>query len=70
MSDSSILNEGTNIAVAAQGTMFLYQKPEYLNKKTHDGLGWTLPQNPYDFAKDVMSIPLVLSEIPSAINIK
>jgi hypothetical protein len=66
MSDSSILNEDTKVAVTAQGTMFLYQKPEYLNKKTHDGLGWTLPQNPYDFAKDVMSIPLVLSEIPSA----
>jgi hypothetical protein len=52
--------------VPASGTMFLYKKPEYLSPKTHPRLGWKTPEKPYSFAKNVNSIPLVASEIPSA----
>ncbi|MAZ25372.1 MAG: hypothetical protein CMK41_06325 [Porticoccaceae bacterium] len=53
-------------AVPAGGSMFLYEKPEYLSPKTHPRLGWKTPEKPYSFAKKVNSIPLVASEIPSA----
>ena len=53
-------------AVPAEGKMFLYEKPEYLSPKTHAGIGWRTPSQPYAFARAVNSIPLVASEIPSA----
>ena len=46
--------------------MFLYNKLEYLNYKTHGNLGWRTPSDQYGFAKTVTSIPLVASEIPTA----
>lgn len=66
MGDSSQTTHDSITPEAAQGTMFLYQQPEYLSKKAHEGLGWTMPNDPYSFAADINSVPLVLSEIPFA----
>jgi hypothetical protein len=66
MSDESESKKKSKMPEVAVGTMFLYQQPEYLNRDAHEGLGWTMPSNPYAFAQDVISVPLVLSEIPSA----
>ncbi len=51
---------------APQGSMFLYKQPEYLNREDHANLGWTSPAKPFAFAREIMSVPLVASEISSA----
>jgi len=51
---------------APQGTMFLYQQPEYLNREDHAKLGWTPPEKPFAFTRSIMSVPLVAGEISSA----
>jgi len=66
MTDSSKLKENSGTGTPVEGSMFLYQKPEYLSREAHEGLGWTMPKKPYGFAQNIMSIPLVISEIPSA----
>ena len=52
--------------VSVEGSMFLYDKPEYLSHRIHGNLGWRTPSDQYAFAKAVSSIPLVASEIPTA----
>ena len=52
--------------VSVEGSMFLYDKPEYLSHRMHGNLGWRTPSDQYAFAKTVSSIPLVASEIPTA----
>jgi len=60
-------NDGNPATVKSpQGSMFLYEKPEYLNREDHGNLGWTSPQKPFAFTRKVMSVPLVASEISSA----
>ena len=49
--------------VSVEGSMFLYDKPEYLSHRIHGNLGWRTPSDQYAFAKTVSSIPLVASEI-------
>lgn len=49
-----------------QGSMFLYKQPEYLNREDHANLGWTSPAKPFAFAREIMSVPLVASEMSSA----
>ena len=53
-------------SVSVEGSMFLYDKPEYLSHRIHGNLGWRTPSDQYAFAKTVSSIPLVASEIPTA----
>jgi len=60
-------NEGNPATVKSpQGSMFLYKQPEYLNREDHGKLGWTSPKKPFAFAREIMSVPLVASEIASA----
>lgn len=66
MNDSSGVEQNATPAMSANGKMYLYDAPEYLNRKVHHQLGWTMPSEPYGFARGVVSIPLVLSEIASA----
>jgi len=49
-----------------QGSMFLYKQPEYLNREDHGDLGWTPPEKPFAFTREIMSVPLVAGEISSA----
>ncbi len=66
MTDSEKLEKNSEAGISAEGSMYLYQKPEYLNREAHDQLGWTMPKAPYAFAANIISVPLVISEIPSA----
>ena len=66
MTESEKSKESSSAGISAEGSMFLYQKPEYLDREAHEKLGWTMPNKPYGFAQNIMSIPLVISEIPSA----
>jgi hypothetical protein len=49
-----------------KGSMFLYQQPELLTKEDHGHLGMSQPDKPYQFAKGIMSVPLLAAEISSA----
>ena len=49
-----------------KGSMFLYQQPELLTKEDHGHLGMSPADKPYQFAKGIMSVPLLAAEIPSA----
>ena len=66
MTDSEKLEKNSEAGISAEGSMYLYRKPEYLNREAHDQLGWTMPKAPYAFAANIISVPLVISEIPSA----
>ena len=66
MTDASKLKENAFTGSPVEGSMFLYQNPEYLSLQAHGALGWTMPTKPYSFAEKIISIPLVISEIPSA----
>jgi hypothetical protein len=66
MSDTPQGGENPAKARSPQGSMFLYKQPEYLNRENHLDLGWTSPAKPFSFAKEIMSVPLVASEISSA----
>jgi len=50
------------------GKLFLFEKPELLNKEQHGHLGVTPPDNPCKFCAGVAAIPLTASEIPSAVK--
>jgi len=60
------MNDNPASIKVPQGSMFLYQQPEYLNKEDHEHLGWRAPDKPFEFTRSVMSVPLVASEIASA----
>ncbi len=66
MSETSQGGENPAKVRSPQGSMFLYKQPEYLNREDHADLGWTSPAKPFSFAKEIMSVPLVASEISSA----
>ena len=51
---------------AFEGKMFLYEDPALLNKEQHGALGLSRPARPYDFAKSIKGVPVVLGEIQSA----
>ena len=55
-----------NNAVSVEGSMLLYDKPEYLSHRIHGNLGWRTPPDQYAFAKTISSIPLAALEIPTA----
>tara|TARA_B110000003_G_scaffold55034_1_gene55047 strand:- start:856 stop:1620 length:765 start_codon:yes stop_codon:yes gene_type:complete len=66
MTEASKLDKSKNTTNSAEGSMYLYDQPEYLSREAHETLGWSMPEAPYAFAKGVSSIPLVVTEIPSA----
>ena len=66
MTEASKLDKSKNTTNSAEGRMYLYDQPEYLSREAHETLGWSMPEAPYAFAKGVSSIPLVVTEIPSA----
>ena len=48
------------------GQMFLYEKPELLNKEIHGTMGFTPAARPFDFVRDVRAVPLTMVEFGSA----
>ena len=48
------------------GTMFLYNRPELLNPKSHGELGVRAAAHPYGFCAKARAIPLTISEIAEA----
>ena len=45
------------------GTMYLFEQPELLNKEKHGGLGISIIDHPFEFARNVQAVPIVASEI-------
>ncbi|MEO1656792.1 MAG: SapC family protein [Pseudomonadota bacterium] len=58
----------TSAAPTVEGSMFLFQKPELLTKEAHGKMGIVRPDNPFGFAATARAVPLVLSEIPTAMR--
>ncbi len=50
------------------GQMFLFQKPELVNKEQHGDLGVSQPEKRYGFCADIRAVPLTVSEIPAAMK--
>ena len=49
-----------------EGQMFLFRKPELLNKEQHGKLGVSRPDRPFGFCDSVRAVPLTISEIAMA----
>ena len=59
----------TQTAVPASeisGQMFLYEKPELLNKEAHGTMGFSPSDSPFDFVRNVRAVPLTTIEFGSA----
>jgi len=50
------------------GKMFLFERPEMMNKEQHGTLGVSRPEKPYNFCANVRAIPVTISEIPAAMK--
>ncbi len=50
------------------GKLFLFDRPELLNKEQHGNLGVSPPARPCSFCANVAAIPLTASEIPAAVK--
>jgi len=50
------------------GKLFLFERPELLNKEQHGNLGVSPPAAPCKFCANVAAIPLTASEIPAAVK--
>jgi hypothetical protein len=48
--------------------MFLFDKPELINKEQHGDLGVTQPEKRFGFCAAVRAFPLTVSEIPAAMK--
>ena len=48
------------------GNMFLFQRPELLNKEQHGQLGMSNPGKRFDFCANVRAIPITVTEVPAA----
>ena len=51
-----------------QGQMFLFEKPELVNKEQHGDLGVSQPAKRFGFCANIRAVPITVSEIPSAIK--
>ncbi len=51
-----------------QGQMFLFEKPELVNKEQHGDLGISQPSKRFAFCANVRAVPITLSEIPAAMK--
>ncbi len=59
-------NQAEDTAISIAGKMFLYEQPELLTTTQHAGLGLSLTERPFDFARSVPAVPLVMTELSSA----
>jgi hypothetical protein len=66
MTDTTEFARGAVSLEAPKGNMFLYQQPQLLTKEDHGHLGMITPDNPYEFTRGIMSVPLLAAEIASA----
>ncbi len=58
----------TQAAPQLSGKLFLFERPELLNKDSHGALGVNRPERPFDFCANVRAAPITISEIPSAMK--
>lgn len=58
----------TPVEPTLSGQMFLFEKPELINKESHGDLGVTLPEKRFEYCAGVRGIPLTVSEIPAAMK--
>jgi hypothetical protein len=56
----------TAAAPQISGKMFLFERPELLNRQQHGELGVDAAPKPFGFCANVRAIPLTVSEIPEA----
>ncbi len=48
------------------GRMFLFEKPELLNRQQHGELGLDAAAKPFGFCANIRAVPLTVSEVPEA----
>lgn len=48
------------------GNMFLFERPELLNKEQHGELGMSNPEKRFSFCSKVRAIPITVTEVPAA----
>lgn len=53
-------------AAEISGQMFLYEKPELLNKEDHGSMGFAPVEQPFEFVRNVRAVPLTMIEFGSA----
>ncbi len=56
----------TPVAPQITGKMFLFERPELLNRTQHGDLGLDAAAKPYGFCAAIRAVPLTISEIPEA----
>lgn len=59
------MSDEQNDGVSFGGRMFLYEQPELLTTEDHGGLGITPPEKPFEFARHVRGVPVVMAELSS-----
>lgn len=50
------------------GTMFLFQRPELLNKEQHGAFGINRSEKPFGFCAKIRAVPLTVSEVAAAMK--
>ena len=58
----------TPAAPQITGKMFLFERPELLNKETHGDLGFHKIEKPHSFCAKVRALPLTINEFPFAMR--
>jgi len=58
----------TPAAPQITGKMFLFERPELLNKEQHAGYGLSKTEKPFAFCAKVRAIPLTVNELPFAMK--
>ncbi len=56
----------TQAAPQITGKMFLFERPELLNRQQHEGFGVEAAKKPFGFCSKIRAVPLTISEIPEA----
>jgi SapC len=50
------------------GNMFLFERPELMNKEQHRDLGFCKPEKRFEFCSKARAIPITVTEIPAALK--
>jgi len=58
----------TQAAPELTGRMFLFERPELMNKEEHGALGYTQPKRRFGFCSKVRAIPVTISEVTAAMK--
>ena len=56
----------TQASPKVSGNMFLFERPELLNREQHAGMGLDPAAKPFAFCSKIRAVPVTLSEIPEA----